>query len=89
MRQETRVLKNIPGDIYHAIVTKTDLRFHEEFVWQKQTSKLMLGAGRRPRPGNNIACNTTERISVYVKPGKARKFPAGSDACRGGPGDVG
>ena len=36
----------------------------------------MLGAGRRPRPGNNIACNTTERITVYVKPGKPRKFPA-------------
>jgi hypothetical protein len=75
MRQETRVLKNIPGDIYHGIVTETDLRFYEEFVWQKQTSKLMLGAGRRPRPGNNIACNTTERITVYVKSGKPRKFP--------------
>ena len=36
----------------------------------------MLGAGRRPRPGNNIACNTTERITVYVKPGKPRKFSA-------------
>jgi len=49
------------------IVTGTDLRFYEEFVWQKQTSKLMLGAGRRPRPGNNIACNATERITIYVK----------------------
>jgi hypothetical protein len=29
----------------------------------------MLGAGQRPRPGNNIANNTTERITVYVKPG--------------------
>jgi hypothetical protein len=35
-----------------------------------------LGAGQRPRPGNNIACNTTERITIYVKPGKPRKFPA-------------
>jgi hypothetical protein len=77
MRQETRVLKHIPGDIYHGIVTGTDLRFYEEFVWQKQTSKLMmLGAGRRPRPGNSIACNSTERITIYVKPGKPRKFPA-------------
>ena len=76
MRQETRVLKNIPGDIWHGIVTGTDLRFHEECVWQKQTSKLMLGAGQRPRPGNNIANNTTERITVYVKPGKPGKFPA-------------
>jgi hypothetical protein len=68
----TKVLRRI----YHAIVTETDLRFHEEFIWQKQTWKLMLGAGRRPRPGNNIACNTTERITIYVKPGKPRKFPA-------------
>jgi DNA modification methylase len=76
LRQETRVLKNIPGDIWHGVVNGTDLRFHEEFVWQKQTSKHMFGAGQRPRPGNNIANNTTERITVYVKPGKPRKFAA-------------
>ena len=32
----------------------------------------MFGAG--PRPGNNIANNTTEMITIYVKPGKPRKF---------------
>jgi ubiquinone/menaquinone biosynthesis C-methylase UbiE len=50
MRQETRILKNIPGDIYHAIVTGIDLRFYEEFIWQKQTSKLMLGGGPASAP---------------------------------------
>jgi DNA modification methylase len=67
-------LKNIPGDIAYSIAAETDLKFYDEFVWQKQTSPNMFGAGLRP--GNNISNNTTERITVFVKDGPARKFPA-------------
>jgi modification methylase len=71
-RQNTRRIENIPADFYHAIITGTDLRFYDEYVWRKQTSKAMFGS--RHRPGNLLANNTTERITVYVKPGKTPKF---------------
>ena len=70
--QEPRRLLDIPVDIQNGILAKTDLRLFEKFTWQKQTSPNMFGAGLRP--GNNIANNTTESITIYVKPGKPRKF---------------
>jgi DNA modification methylase len=70
----TRHLKDIAGDIGRGIVEGTDLQRYETFIWQKQTSKLMLGA--YPFPGNSYACNTIEFINVYVKPGKAPNFEA-------------
>jgi DNA modification methylase len=30
--------------------------------------------GAYPTPGNNLACNTTEMITVYVKPGARRSY---------------
>jgi hypothetical protein len=30
--------------------------------------------GAYPTPGNNLACNTTETITVYVKPGARRSY---------------
>jgi modification methylase len=71
-RQDTRRIENIPADIYHAIINGTDLRFYDEYVWAKQTTTAMFGS--YPNPGNILANNTTERITVYVKPGKPPKF---------------
>ncbi len=57
------------GDL---ILAETNLERFSQFVWQKQTSKMMLG--RYPDPGNIIENNTIEFINVYVKPGKPPKF---------------
>jgi DNA modification methylase len=73
----TRHLKNIAGGIDRGIVEGTYLQFYDMFIWQKQTSKRMLGA--YPYPGNNYACNTIEFINVYVKLGEPPKF---SDAVK-------
>jgi modification methylase len=54
------------------VTSGTDLQFFDEFVWQKQTSKGMFGSF--PHPGNLLANNTTERVTVFVKPGMAPKF---------------
>ena len=43
VRQDTRMLKDIAGDIGQTILRETDLRFFEQFIWQKQTSVGMLG----------------------------------------------
>jgi hypothetical protein len=72
IRQDTRHLKDIGGDIKQVILAETDLRLFSIFIWQKQTSKLMFG--RYPRPGNILEYNITEFIHVYVKPGKPPKF---------------
>jgi DNA modification methylase len=77
IRQHTRPLFDIAGDIGRGIVEGTDLLRYETFVWQKQTSgtdgKPMLGAS--PFAGNSYANNTIEFINVFVKPGKPPKFP--------------
>jgi DNA modification methylase len=70
MRQDTRVLKDIAGDIGRGILAGTDLRLFDQFIWQKQTSERMLGT--YPYPGHNYANNTVEFITVYVKPGKRK-----------------
>ena len=72
IRQDTRHLKDIAGDIKRLILAEAGLHLFSVFVWQKQTSKLMLGS--YPHPGNILECNTTEFIHVYVKPGKPPKF---------------
>jgi hypothetical protein len=53
MKQDTRVLKDIAGDIGRGVLTKTDLRLYDQFVWQKQTTERMLGV--YPYPGHNYA----------------------------------
>jgi DNA modification methylase len=68
MKQDTRVLKDIAGDIGRGILAGTSLRLCDQFIWQKQTSERMLGV--YPYPGHNYANNTVEFITVYVKPGK-------------------
>jgi DNA modification methylase len=71
MKQDTRVLKDIAGDIGRGILAETDLlRLCDQFIWQKQTTERMLGV--YPYPGHNYANNTVEFITVYVKPGKNR-----------------
>jgi len=57
------------GDL---ILAETNLERFSQFVWQKQTSKMMFGS--YPYPGNIIENNTIEFINVYVKPGKPPKF---------------
>jgi hypothetical protein len=71
-RKEPRRLHDIPHDFQQQILTETDLRLFEKFVWQKQATEWMRGA--YPTPGNNLACNTTEAITVYVKPGARRSY---------------
>jgi DNA modification methylase len=85
IRQHTRPLFDIAGDVGRGIVEGTDLLRYETFVWQKQTSgtdgKPMLGA--YPFAGNTYANNTIEFINVFVKPGKPPKFPdAAKEATR-------
>jgi DNA modification methylase len=73
MRQDTRVLKDIDGDIGRGILSGTDLRLCDQFIWQKQTTERMLGV--YPYPGHNYANNTVEFITVYVRPGKNKVAP--------------
>jgi hypothetical protein len=73
MKQDTRVLKDIAGDMGRCILGGTDLRFYDLFVWQKQTSERMLGV--YPHPGTNYCSNVIEFVTVYVKPGKHRVTP--------------
>jgi DNA modification methylase len=80
MKQDTRVLKDIAGDIGRGILQGTDLRLYDLFIWQKQTSERMLGV--YPFPGHNYANNTVEFITVFVKPGKNRVAPAVKEANR-------
>jgi DNA modification methylase len=77
IRQHTRPLFDIAGDIGRGIVEGTDLLRYETFIWQKQTTGTkekgpMLGA--YPFAGNTYANNTIEFINVFVKPGKPPKF---------------
>jgi DNA modification methylase len=76
IRQHTRPLFNVAGDIGRGIVEGTDLRRYESFIWQKQTTgadgKPMLGA--YPFAGNSYVNNTIEFVNVFVKPGKPPKF---------------
>jgi DNA modification methylase len=74
MKQDTRVLKDIVGDIGRGILTGTGLRLCDQIIWQKQTTERMLGT--YPYPGHNYMNNTVEFISVYVKPGKNKVAPA-------------
>ena len=74
MKQDTRVLKDIAGDIGRGILQGTDLRLCDQFIWQKQTSVRMKGT--YPFPGHNYANNTIEFITVFVKPGKNKIVPA-------------
>jgi DNA modification methylase len=73
IKQHTRHLKDIAGDVGRMVVEKTDLERYGQFVWQKQTSKMMFGS--YPYPGNIIENNTIEMINVYVKPGKPPPYP--------------
>jgi DNA modification methylase len=72
IRQNTRHLKNIAADIEHGILSQTNLQRYGLFVWRKQTSKQMFGS--YPYPGNLLENNSSEFISIYVKPGKPPKF---------------
>jgi modification methylase len=74
IKQDTRHLKDIAGDIKQRILSDTTLRLYSVFIWQKQTSKVMFGS--YPYPGNLIENNTIEFIHVFVKPGKPPKFDA-------------
>ena len=38
-KQDTRRIENIPADIYHAIISGTDLRFYDEYVWLKRCQR--------------------------------------------------
>jgi hypothetical protein len=71
-RKEPRRLHDLAYDFQQRILAGTDLRLFEKFVWQKQTTIWTRGA--YPTPGNNLACNTTETITVYVKPGARRSY---------------
>jgi DNA modification methylase len=71
-RKEPRQLHDLAHDFQQRILAETDLRLFEKFVWAKQTTERMQGA--YPCPGNNLACNTTEMITVYVKPGARRSY---------------
>ena len=73
IKQQIRHLKGIPLDIHQRIMAYTGLEFLELVIWQKQTSKAMLGP--YPNPGNHLVNNTAEFIYVYRKPGKARSIP--------------
>jgi DNA modification methylase len=74
IRQDTRHLKNIAADIEHKILAETNLLRYGLFVWRKQTSKQMFGS--YPYPGNLLENNSSEFISIYVKPGKPPKYSA-------------
>jgi DNA modification methylase len=71
-RKEPRQLHDLAHDFQRMIPAGTGLRLFEKFVWAKQTSERMQGA--YPTPGNNLACNTTETITVYVKPGARKSY---------------
>jgi DNA modification methylase len=49
MKQDTRVLKDIAGDIGRGILAGTDLRLCDQFVWQKQTTERMSSPRSMPR----------------------------------------
>jgi modification methylase len=72
-RLPVREVKPLPFDFDHRIRNGTDLQFMDMVIWQKQTSKQMLGA--YPYAGNNLIFNTCELVIVYRKPGKSTKIP--------------
>jgi hypothetical protein len=71
-RKEPRRLHDLAHDFQQRILAETDLRLFEKFIWAKQTTERMQGA--YPTPGNSLACNTPETITVFVKPGARRSY---------------
>ena len=72
--QHTRHLKNLNNDIEATILRELALERFSLYIWQKQTTEKMFGS--YPFPPNLFEQNTTEFISVYVKPGQPRRLPA-------------
>lgn len=76
--QTPRHIKNISNDIDNWILKNTEFERYSLYIWQKQTSKMMFGS--YPYPPNILENNTIEFLSVYVKPGPAKKvLPAIKD----------
>ena len=69
--QHTRHLKNINNDIELSILSNTNFKRYDLYIWQKQNSKLIFGS--YPYPPNLYAQNTIEFINIFVKDGKPLK----------------
>lgn len=71
IKQTPRHIKNISNDIDAWIMGNTSFQRFSVYIWQKQTSKMMFGS--YPYPPNMLENNTIEFLSVYAKPGTAKK----------------
>ena len=71
IKQTPRHIKNINNDIDTWLMENTAFHRFSVYIWQKQTSKMMFGS--YPYPPNILENNTIEFLSVYVKPGSAKK----------------
>jgi hypothetical protein len=74
-RPRTGCAPNLAVALGRRAATGTDLRFHEEFVWQKQTSKLMLGAGQRPVHRRQFRCSASACAADLMQPGRHPTSP--------------
>ena len=71
INQTPRHIKNINNDIDSWLMQNTSFLRYGLYIWQKQTSKMMFGS--YPYPPNILENNTIEFLSVYAKPGAAKK----------------
>lgn len=72
-RFHNRTIYDLQAEIQHSILTNTRFNLLDLYIWNRINSTKRLMFGSYPYPSNFYAQNTTEFISVYVKPGKAKK----------------
>lgn len=71
-----RHIFDLQSEIQKNILQKTDFYLMDLYIWNRTNSSKKLMFGSYPYPGNFYAQNTTEFITVYVKPGKPLPRPS-------------
>lgn len=70
--QHTRKIYDLQSEIQNSILKKTNMNLFDLYIWNRVNSSKKLMFGSYPYPGNLYAQNTSEFITVYVKPGKPK-----------------
>lgn len=71
--EHTRYIVNIYAGIETEILTKTNLKLMDVYIWERTNPTKRLMFGSYPYPPNFYAQNTSEFIGVFVKDGEPEK----------------
>ncbi|MCD5401008.1 site-specific DNA-methyltransferase [candidate division NPL-UPA2 bacterium] len=71
----TRYIVNIYSGIETEILTRTNLKLLDVYIWERANPTKRLMFGSYPYPPNFYAQNTSEFIGVFVKDGEPEKKP--------------